>query len=190
MKEVSVHELAFNPMDLIAQEWMLVTAGTKDRGYNTMTASWGHLGSIWGHGGGLPTSVVYLRPQRYTKEFMDREAYYTLSFFPEKFKKDLGYLGAHSGREEPDKVSKTSLTAVFEQDWTYFAEAKLVLVCRKLYHGALKEEGFVDRQVMEESYPNRDFHTMYVGEIVKVLASEDWYGYMSRIPQVIEEIKL
>ena len=41
-----------------------------------------------------------------------------------------------------------------------------MLVCRKLYHGALKEEGFVDRQVMEESYPNRDFHTMYVGEIV------------------------
>ena len=169
MKEISVHDLKCNPMDLIAREWMLVTAGTRDRGYNTMTASWGHLGSIWGHGGGLPTSVVYLRPQRYTKEFMDREAYYTLSFFPEQYRKDLNLLGSRSGRDDPEKVSKTELTPVFERDWTFFAQARLVLICRKLYHAPILPEGFVDREVMEESYPNRDFHEMYVGEIKKVL---------------------
>ena len=112
MKEISVSELQMNPMDMIAREWMLVTAGNAERGYNTMTASWGHLGSIWGHGGGLPTAVVYLRPQRYTKEFVDREEYFTITVFPEQYRKALGYLGSHSGRDG-DKVAAAGLTPVF-----------------------------------------------------------------------------
>ncbi len=171
MKEIPVSQLQMNPMTLIAKEWMLLTAGTLDRGYNTMTASWGHLGSLWGHGGGLPTSVVYVRPQRYTKEFMDREGYYCLSFFPEDYRKALGYLGSHSGREE-DKVAKMGLTPVSDEKTTWFAEAKLVLICRKLYRSPILEEGFFDRAIVEENYPNRDFHDMYVGEIVKVLVAE------------------
>ena len=87
MKQIDVSELNINPMTLIAKEWMLLTAGDESRGYNTMTASWGHLGSIWGHGGGLPTAVAYVRPQRYTKEFMDREELFTLSFFSEEYKR-------------------------------------------------------------------------------------------------------
>ena len=109
LKEIPIQELTLNPMTLFAKEWMLLTAGNESRGYNTMTVSWGHLGSLWGHGGGLPTSVVFVRPQRYTKEFMDREDYYTLTVFPESYKKQLGYLGSHSGRDE-DKVAKTGLT--------------------------------------------------------------------------------
>ena len=171
MKEIPVSELMLNPMTMIAKEWMLVTAGNEARGYNTMTASWGHLGSIWGHGGGLPTATVYLRPQRYTKEFVDREELFTLSVFPEEYKKDLGYLGRVSGRDG-DKVAQTRLTPVFEDDTTYFAQAKLVLVCRKLYRGTLAEEGFVDRSILDEHYPNRDLHDFYIGEILKALVQE------------------
>ena len=168
MKEISVSELQMNPMDMIAKEWMLVTAGNRERGYNTMTASWGHLGSIWGHGGGLPTAVVYLRPQRYTKEFVDREEYFTITVFPQEYKKALGYLGSHSGRDE-DKVAKTGLTPAFGEGFTYFEEASLVLVCRKLYRAPVVEAGFLDKDVLEDCYPERDFHDLYVGEIVKVL---------------------
>ncbi len=171
MKEIPVSELNFNPMTMIAKEWMLVTAGNETRGYNTMTASWGHLGSIWGHGGGLPTAVIYLRPQRYTKEFVDREELFTLCVFPEAYKKDLGYLGRVSGRDG-DKVAQTALTPVFDGDTTYFAEAKLVLVCRKLYRGTLTAEGFCDKAILTEHYPNNDLHDMYIGEILKVLVSE------------------
>ena len=171
MKEIPVSELMLNPMTTIAKEWMLVTAGNEARGYNTMTASWGHLGSIWGHGGGLPTATVYLRPQRYTKEFVDREELFTLSVFPEEYKKDLGYLGRVSGRDE-DKVSRTRLTPVFDEDTTYFAQAKLVLVCRKLYRGTLTEDGFVEKAILDEHYPNRDLHDFYIGEIIKVLVQE------------------
>ena len=171
MKEISVKELQLNPMELIAHEWMLVTAGDDKRGYNTMTASWGHLGSIWGHAGGLPTSVIFVRPQRYTKEFVDREELYTLCFFKPEYKKALGYLGSHSGRDG-DKVAAAGLTPVFGEGYTWFAEASLVLVCRKLYRAPVLEEGFLDKSVLEECYPQRDFHDMYIGEIVKVLAAE------------------
>ena len=171
MKEISVSELSFNPMTMIAKEWMLVTAGNRSRGYNTMTASWGHLGSIWGHGGGLPTAVIYLRPQRYTKEFVDREELFTISVFPDQYKKDLGYLGVVSGRDK-DKVAATKLTPVFEEDCTYFEQAKLVLVCRKLYQSTLKEDGFIDKSILADHYPNKDLHEMYIGEIVKVLVAD------------------
>lgn len=172
MKEIPVAELTMNPMTLIGREWMLITAGNKDRGYNTMTASWGHLGSLWGHGGGMPTSVVYVRPQRYTKEFVDREELYTLSFFSEDYKKQLGYLGSHSGRDG-DKVAACGLTPVFDGDCTWFSEAKLVLVCRKLYRAPLVEEGFLDKTVLEDNYPKRDLHDLYIGQILRVLVSDE-----------------
>ncbi len=170
MKEIAVSELQINPIYSIAKEWMLVTAGDEN-GYNTMTASWGHMGSIWGPGGGLPTAVIYLRPQRYTKEFVDREPLFTLSFFPEEHKKALAYLGSHSGRDG-DKVAQVGLTPAFGEGYAYFNEAKLVLVCRKLYRASILPEGFVDKSIIDAWYPQRDFHDMYVGEIVKVLVSE------------------
>ena len=170
MKEISVEELSMNPMTLIGKEWMLITAGTEERGYNTMTASWGQIGHVWGHGKRIGTTVCYVRPQRYTKQFMDREELYTLTFF-DGHREALSYLGTHSGRDE-DKVAKTDLTPVFGDGFTYFAEARLVIVCRKLYAAPLVEEGFTDREVLESCYPERDLHTMYIGEIVKVLVQE------------------
>lgn len=172
MKELPVKELIINPFTLISDEWLLITAGNEKNGYNTMTACWGHIGAIWGHGKGLPTSIVYIRPQRYTKEFMDKEEFYTLSFFNKAYKKALGYLGTHSGREE-NKIEHTNLTPVFDEDTTYFQEAKLVLICRKLYSSSLSEQGFYDKKIMEDNYPQKDFHTMYIGEIVKVLVPSE-----------------
>lgn len=170
MREIDVTQLTLNPMTMIAKEWMLLTAGTEESGFNTMTASWGHMGAIWGHGGGAPTTAIYIRPQRYTKEFVDREPLYTLCFFSEEYKKQLAYLGSHSGREE-DKVAKVGLTPVFGDGYTYFAEAKLVLVCKKLYRAPLLEEGFLDPNIVEENYPKRDFHDLYIGQICHVFVN-------------------
>ena len=171
LQEMNVQDLCINPFTLISDEWMLVTAGSKENGFNTMTACWGQLGAVWGHGRGLPTATMFIRPQRYTKEFVDREPLYTLSFFPKEYKKQLAYLGTHSGRDG-DKIAQTELTPVFGDGFTYFAEAKLVLVCRKLYCAPLLQSGFLDQSVMEDNYPEKDFHDVYVGEIVKVLTAE------------------
>ncbi len=168
LTKMNVTELNLNPIPLISDEWMLITAGNQKRGYNTMTARWGHMGYVWGKS----TTVVYVRPQRYTKEFIDREEFYTLSFFPKQYKKALGYLGTHSGRDG-DKVAAAGLTPVFGESSTWFEEAKLVLVCRKLYHIPLLEEGFVDAELMESIYPKQDFHELYIGEIVEAWVNDE-----------------
>ncbi len=168
MQEKSIKDLNENVYELIGNDWGLLTAGDDKSGFNTMTISWGQMGALWATGGGLPVATTYVRPQRYTKEFVDKEAYYTLSFFTPEYKKQLGYLGSHSGRDE-DKVAKSGLTPVFEEGYTYFAEARLVLICKKLYQAPIIEEGFVDKSIVEEQYADNDYHTMYIGHIVKIL---------------------
>lgn len=172
MKEIAVSELCLEPIHSISKEWMLLTAGTENTGYNTMTCSWGHIGSIWGTGGGMATAICYVRPQRYTKKFIDRENYYTLCFFGGKCKDKLAYLGTRSGKEE-DKVAKVGFTPVFADGYTYFAEASLVLVCRKVYQAPMKEEYFVDRSILSQHYPEKDYHDMYIGQIVAAYRAEE-----------------
>ena len=171
MREIAIDELQVAPFSLFGKDWMALTAGNESNGYNTMTIAWGHLGSLWdrdSQSNVLPTVTCYSRPSRYTKEFLDREDLFTISHFPKEYRKALGYLGNHSGRDE-NKVEKVGLTPVFAYGTTYFAEADLVFVCRKLYSSELKEEGFVEKSLVDFNYPKKDFHTMYVGEVLKVL---------------------
>ena len=170
-EEISPKEFQNNPPVEFGDKWMLLSAGTEEHGYNTMTIAWGHLGAIWhrrGSAGSMPTAICYVRPSRYTKKFMDAEPYFTLSAFPAGYKKALGYLGSHSGRDE-DKISAAGLHPVHTDGTTYLEEAEMVYICRKVYQAALLEEGFVDKDLIDVNYPERDFHDMYIGEIVKVL---------------------
>ena len=91
-----------------------------------------------------------------------------MGLYPEEIRQALGDLGAHSGRDG-DKCAEAGLSPVFEDGTVYLADAKLVLVCRKLYRSTLSAEGFVDPALMDENYPKRDLHDMYVGEIIRVL---------------------
>lgn len=151
-----------NVFDMIGREWMLITAG-KENNFNTMTASWGGLGVLWN----APVSFAFVRPSRYTYEFMEKETYYTLSVLELGNKKALQLCGSKSGRDT-DKVAEAGLTPVFDAQAPYFGEARLVLVCRKLYTQDLDPERFLDPAIMG-NYKGGDFHRMYVGEIVKVL---------------------
>ena len=103
-KEIKPEELNFNPFTRIGSDWMLLTAGTEDK-FNTMTASWGGAGVFWGK----PAVTCYIRPQRYTREFVDREEYFTLAFFDEEHRKALALCGSKSGREV-DKVRECGFT--------------------------------------------------------------------------------
>ncbi len=172
MKEINYKDLTFNPFNLLGKEWMLVSAGNEKDGCNTMTISWGHLGCIWGSND--PTAVIYLRPSRYTKTFVDKEDYFTLCVMDQSFKKQMAYLGSVSGRDE-DKIGKAGLTKVFADNSVYFEEAKLVLVCKKVYAAELQESGFIDKETLEKNYAAKDFHTMYVGKIEKILVRDDEY---------------
>lgn len=165
-KEISINELQINPFTLIGDEWLLITAGTQGK-FNTMTASWGGLGVFWGKN----SATIYIRPTRYTKQFVDSNDTFTLSFFKNDYKKALGICGSLSGRNI-DKVKEAQLSPVFDGENTYFDEAKMVLVCKKMYHTEIKPENFDNPDFDKKIYPEKDYHTIYIGEVLKVLIKE------------------
>lgn len=162
-RELSASDVNFNAFTSIGKEWMLITAGNAEN-HNTMTASWGGIGVLWNK----PVSTVYIRPQRYTLQFVEDSEFYSLCFFDEEYRDALSFCGTKSGRDF-DKDKETGLTAVFDREAPYYEQAKLVFICRKLYKQDMAEESFLDRQVLDKNYPQRDLHRIFIGEIVSVL---------------------
>jgi flavin reductase (DIM6/NTAB) family NADH-FMN oxidoreductase RutF len=161
--EIKPFEISENPIQLIGREWMLISAGTPDH-FNTMTASWGSLGELWFK----PVCFCFVRPQRYTYEFMEQYDAFTLSFFAERYKPQLNFCGSRSGRET-DKARECGFTPLpADNGSVYFGEARLVLECRKIYFQDLEPEHFLLDGLMK-NYPKDDFHRMYIGEITRVL---------------------
>lgn len=167
LKKIDPAQMSGNVFQRIGQQWMLITAGNKTA-CNTMTASWGGLGVLWNE----PVATAYVRPQRYTKEFMDAEKYFSLSFYSEEYRSALSLCGSKSGRDI-DKVKECDFTVEYGLgDTPYFAQAELVLICEKLYVDELREEKFLDAAVAEKNYPRKDWHTFYIGKVVEVLSRD------------------
>lgn len=162
-QKIDVKALQGNVCSLFGDQWALVTAGTAEH-CNTMTISWGGLGVMWG----VPMATVVLRPQRYTKEFVDREEYLSLCFFSEKYRKELVFCGKESGRTV-DKIKECGFKVDTGLGGTpYMREADLVLICKKRY-SQLMDGKAMPRDVVKQWYPEKDFHEMYLCEVVEVL---------------------
>lgn len=160
-----------NIFEIFDKKWALVTAGTPES-FNTMTISWGGLGTLWN----MPAATVYVRPSRYTHQFMDRERYFTVSFFGEEHRRALGLLGSKSGRD-CDKIGMTELTPVTIEGGGEvtmgFGQAELTLVCRKVFSQDM-EVSAIDPETYGAHYDEGEApHTMYVGEVVAVLSGAD-----------------
>ena len=162
--EIGIDTLKFNPFTMIGEEWMLISAGNHKK-FNTMTAGWGSVGKVWGQ----RCVSVYLRPQRYTREFVDDSGLFTLSFFLPEYRRALELCGEKSGRDT-DKVAMAGLTPYFVEDTVSFEQAALILICRKLYRMPFFEDCFVNPEIVREFYPEKDFHIMYTGAVLKALA--------------------
>lgn len=161
-KEMNPELIRDNPFKLIGNDWMLITAGSK-KSYNTMTGAWGGLGIMWEK----KVAWCVIRPNRYTYKFVEESPFYTLSFLDEQYRDILTYCGTKSGRDV-NKVAETGLTPVFGENSIYFAEARLVFECKKIYFQDILPKNFLSPKI-EEYYPQKDYHRMYLGEIVKTL---------------------
>ncbi|MBQ8378748.1 MAG: flavin reductase [Oscillospiraceae bacterium] len=155
-----------NPFSKIGKEWFLVTAGDIEK-FNTMTASWGFMGVMWNKN----CAITVIRPQRYTKEFIDNSEYFTMSFFGEECRDALKFCGANSGRD-CDKMEKTGLIPVEIENAVTFEQAEMVLVCKKLYAQEMTEDSFVVKSISDANYQAGDFHIAYYGEVVKAFVKE------------------
>lgn len=174
LQEKVIRESILNPITSFGDDWMALSAGNKKNGIGTMTIAFGNIGSLWGKKGDrhtMPVAICYVRENRYTKSLLDQCEYFTISYFEKDSKKLLGYLGSHSQRKE-NKIEKMHLTPVYIHDNVYFQEVKAVYICRKLYHQKMREDCFTDQQIVSFNYPKRDFHEMYIGEIVKMYVDE------------------
>lgn len=160
-KKIDISAGNFNPFEKIGKEWFLITAGNENS-FNTMTASWGFAGVMWGKN----SFISVIRPQRYTKEFIDQNEYFTVSFFKDDCKKALQFCGSHSGRD-CDKVKETGLTPISDNNTVAFEEAYLVLVCKKTYAAPMTPGSFIGSENLDKWYPDKDFHVQYIGEIVE-----------------------
>ncbi len=151
-----------NPFRIIGKDWMLITAGTPEH-HNTMTASWGGVGVLWNKN----VCFCFVRPQRHTLKFLEENDRFTLSFFADEYREALTFCGRHSGRDV-DKAKETGLTPCSTEEGTStFEQARLVLVCRKLYLQDMTPESFLDPALVAQHYPQNDFHKVFVAEIEK-----------------------
>lgn len=165
-KEINIRELKDNFVKMISNDWALLTAGKNDD-FNTMTVSWGGIGELWNK----DVCFVFVRPQRYTYEFMEKNDYFSLSFFGGEYKKELGICGSKSGRDI-DKMAETGFIHVDLGESVGYEQAKLNVVLKKLAYQDMKPDGFIDDSIMN-NYANNDFHRVYVGEIVKVVLNDE-----------------
>lgn len=165
MKKISVSELKENMFDAIGKEWMLVTAGTPEK-FNMMTASWGGTGILWGK----PVAFIFIRPERYTYEFIEKGDTLTLSFLGEAHRDIHKICGSQSGRDI-DKVAASGLKPyVTENGNIAYEQARLILECKKLYADFIDADNFVDKLLISRWYGegHGGFHKMYILEIQNV----------------------
>lgn len=155
------------PLYDIDQEWALLTAGDKEK-FNTMTVSWGGLGTIWNK----PVVTVYIKPIRYTYEFMEESDYFTLSFYDKEYKKDLAILGSKSGRNL-DKISLTKLSPEFLDNCVSFLESRLTIICKKIYFQDLDIKNINTDSILQNEvdrfYKEEPAHRMYIGEVINII---------------------
>jgi len=143
------------------QKWALLAAGTVSR-HNAMTISWGGMGTLWGK----PVVTVYVKPCRYTYEFMNDNEYFTISFYPEEYRKSLSVMGSLSGKE-CDKDQESGLTAVSFQQGITYKEAETTILCKKIYFQDLLKENMPE-EIVKLDYQSELPHRMFIGEVIAI----------------------
>ncbi|HHY47584.1 MAG TPA: flavin reductase family protein [Firmicutes bacterium] len=164
-KPIPVYDFTARPYHLFDRQWLLLTSGDFHKNhFNAMTISWGAIGFIWDR----PLLIAVVRPTRYTYEFANHYDTFTVCAFPESCRDALNLLGTKSGRDG-DKIAESGLTPVASQVVAApsFAEADLVVECRKVYWQDLDPSHFLDPSI-EEFYPHKDYHRAYFGEVVGI----------------------
>ncbi len=160
LNEISLSDLSLNPFDKIGKSWFLISSGDQN-GYNTMTASWGFMGIMWGKN----TFNCVVRPSRHTFDFIEKNSLFTISFFDEKYRDMLNYCGSHSGRDV-DKAKETGLTPLYIENTVTFEQASEIYVCKKIYSQNMSEECIIDKSCLA-FYETDKMHKLYIGEIIK-----------------------
>jgi flavin reductase (DIM6/NTAB) family NADH-FMN oxidoreductase RutF len=171
--EISPMDFALRPFRQWDKGWFALAAGDfAARKFNAMTVSWGGLGIMWGK----PFALAVVRPTRFTHRFTEGFDTFTLCAFPEEYRAALNILGSKSGRDV-DKIALSGLTPVASQSVSApsFAEAELVIECRKIYVDKIDPAGFLDPSI-EKNYSG-DYHRVYFGQVLRIFGEEKYCNH-------------
>lgn len=170
LRPIDPQAAALELLPALGAENALLTAGTADR-RNTMTIGWCQAGRLWN----LPTCTVYVRPERYTYQFMEEQEYFTVSVLPKERKDAMALCGTKSGRDM-DKIKECGLTVRTGAGGApFFQEAELVLVCRTLYAQDLDPVCVLpagEEQILPSYGAKGGWHRAYTGEIVEAYSAK------------------
>ncbi len=166
-RKIGPNDIPGNIIKMVGDDWMLITAGDgSEKGqYNTMTASWGGMGCLWSK----PVTFILVRNERYTYQLLEKNKYYTLTFYDKKYRPQLQKIfGTKSGRDT-DKVKESGFHPIDTGFGMAYTEANLIICCRKIYGDKMAEENAIP-ELAKEWYFNgsKNFHKLYFGEIVAV----------------------
>lgn len=171
LNTIPPNKFIVNNVDLWSNKWLVLTSGDfEKKKFNSMTVGWGSLGVMWNK----PFVLVVVRPTRYTHNFMEQYDTFTLCAFAEKYRSALELLGSKSGRHG-DKIAESGLQPVASTKVAApsFAEAELIMECRKIYWDDFKPDHFLDQRI-HNNYPLKDYHRIYFGAIVAILGEEKY----------------
>lgn len=173
LQHISKETFASKHYGLWEGQWLLLTTGDfSTQKYNCMTIAWGLMGVMWNK----PCAMVVVRPTRFTYEFMEQYPTFTLCAFPGEYRPALNLLGSRSGRDG-DKIAAAGLTPVKVDGVGApgYREAELIVACRKWYWSDIQPDHFIDA-ALNANYPQKDYHRMYLGEILSVHGVDAYRG--------------
>ncbi|MBU8902531.1 MAG: flavin reductase [Victivallales bacterium] len=174
--DIDVKEFNSDVFELL-DKWLLLSGGSIcDGECNPMTVSWGLFGVIWAK----PVIMIAVRPQRHTLQFIEKYDTFTLCALPEDKKDILDFCGTKSGAEF-NKIQECALTPIESQkvDAPGFDEAELIIECRKLYNDNIKAKNFLDKKIIKACYPDRDYHELFIAEIINLSGLEKYKKSLS-----------
>ena len=153
-------------ISLFAKGAVAVAKG--EAGENSLTIGWGGLGVLWRK----PTLTIYINKKRYSKKIFDNASYFSVCFFNEKYQKELGqFYGSLSGRDV-DKIHDGPFHVDYYEDIPFYKESEIVIFCKKIGQSDF-DINLIGLNEITEWYKKDGVHTIYQGQVIKVIKSED-----------------
>lgn len=129
---------------------------------NTMTIGWATVGYIWQR----PVFMVAVRDSRYTFKLIEKTGNFTVTIpKSDDYNKAIAFCGTKSGRDF-DKFKECDLLPKKSK----YTESPIVDIpgihyeCKIVYKSAMDSK-FIHTD-LEKLYPQKDYHTLYFGEIL------------------------
>ena len=160
MKDIDYKQATFDSMDRITKGAFLTVKSGDD--LNTMTIGWATIGFVWRK----PIMMVAVRQSRHTFGIIEKADDFTVTIPLADMKKEIAFCGTQSGRDQ-NKFGACNL----ETAQSRHAVSPVIKACGRHYECKIifksaMDPVFLDNDYNTGLYADRDYHTLYFGEIM------------------------